>query len=93
MAKRTLVEINGRQYDAATGELAAKVEATPAPKAQPQKTQAIDGFSAPLTKTHQRKSSTPRKKQNSSSVHAKPQKTKKLHPLAAKKVTTPKNRN
>lgn len=76
---RTVVEINGRQYDANTGKIVME---------SPSQAKLIDGFQAPISAPV----ATPRtRKVNSSSeLHQKPQKTKKLHPSAAKTIAVPK---
>lgn len=79
--KATIVEINGRQYDAITGKLlsGSPVSATTAAS----KPRAIDGFSSHITGTHP---SRPQPK-NANSVHKVTRKTQKLHPAAVKKST------
>lgn len=69
-----IIEINGKKYDAETGRQLSvgEVEHT---KMQKTRGQVIDGFSAP----HRIRRSTP----PANELHAKPQKTKKLHPLVA----------
>lgn len=85
MAKRTIVEINGRKYDANTGQII-----TNTPTATP----VIDGFRAPVAATTQpvQKQAT-RVVNTASSSHQAPQKTKKLHSAALKKPYTPKTVN
>lgn len=78
MAKRTIVEINGRKYDANTGQMVSDV---PAPA------KAIDGFQAPVVAP---KMSVNRTVNQAQTVHSKPERTKKLHPAAAKAARTPK---
>lgn len=75
MKKHSIVEINGRKYDANTGKI---VSDNPAPGA------VIDGFRAPVMSEVKRQ---PRQRNvnQASAMHRKPQKTMKLHPALAKK--------
>lgn len=83
--KRTIVEINGRRYDAVTGSI---IEKTPtANKVIDGFTSPVQGIAKPPAKPQQQVSSS-RNVTSSNSIHAKPQKTKKLHPAAAAKTTT-----
>ena len=77
--KRTIVEINGRQYDTVTGKIISNT---------PNATPVIDGFRAPTKAV--KKAAQPRTVNAANSIHKKPQKTQKLHPAAVKKQITPK---
>lgn len=80
--KRSIVEINGRKYDANTGQMI-----TDTPTATP----VIDGFTAPIKQGKQALKPVSQRTVNTAhAMHQPPQKTKKLHPAAAKKQVVPK---
>lgn len=83
MAKRTIVEINGRQYDASTGKIVTET---------PTASRVIDGFQAPISAKKQptQKLVSSRQVNAATSLHKAPQKTNKLHPAVAQKQVTPK---
>ena len=75
--KRTVVEINGRSYDATTGHIINQ---------GPQSPQVIDGFRAPINPAGSQTMSQRQQAAQASAIHANQQRTQKLHPAAAKKV-------
>ena len=84
---RTIVEINGRKYDANTGQIVMDT---------PTATPVIDGFRAPISSGTATATSTQEVKRavnSAQNMHARPQRTQKLHPVALKKQVTPKRVN
>lgn len=81
--KRTIVEINGRKYDATTGQIITE---------GPQPPQVIDGFRVPISPIQPKQINRQRAVTEASTMHANQQRTQKLHPAAAKKLQTPPNR-
>ncbi len=83
MAKRTIVEINGRQYDANTGRIITET---------PTASRVIDGFQAPIDQPSTNNDVQPARRSvnTSNSVHQAPQQTKKLHPAVLRQPQTPK---
>jgi hypothetical protein len=86
--KATIVEINGRKYDANTGQLVTENQidnSTPAAGQQAKPAGAprnIDGFSSPITGTHPARPAA----QVSANLHQTPQRSQKLHTAAAHPV-------
>ena len=78
--KRTIVEINGRKYDANTGQIVSET---------PTATPVIDGFKAPIASSSVNSAPKLRTVNTANSIHQQPQKTKKLHPAAVKKTVVP----
>lgn len=81
MAKKpTIVEINGRKYDANTGQL---IAGNSSAQKSNQREGSIDGFSSPITGT----SSSRRQAGNARDLHKITRKSQKLHSAAAKRQT------
>jgi hypothetical protein len=79
--KRTIVEINGRKYDANTGQIITDT---------PTASQVIDGFTPPAVIARADVAAPSRNVMSSANMHQKPQRTQKLHPAAAKRMVSPK---